>query len=130
MNLYKAIIITAVIPALISCLWADTIDLEVYPTIKKDYIITLKLDGMYVGQLPVMITDLPTGEHRFTLTWIEDSRIYSRSDIIYIKGDEKRLYMPPIEDKSYGSTPFLMGLIGTTIVTYFVIFHLIASSFD
>jgi len=91
--------------------WEKTVTLEVYPSTKPVGDLILEVDGILVGPLPAIITNLPTGEHNFTLKWEDyDGNWHSRSEVVNIKESKTRIYLSLKEEKASLSKPFLIGM--------------------
>jgi len=96
---------------------ADNINLEVYLTDDSKGDVRLNLDDMDVGNLPVLIKDMPVGEHRFTMRWTDDKgRSHSRSEMISIKNIDKTLYLSISKDRKSGYKPLIFGIIGSGVI--------------
>ena len=96
---------------------ADNINLEVYLTDDSKGDVRLNLDDMDVGNLPVLIKDMPVGEHRFTMRWTDDKgRSHSRSEMISIKNIDKTLYLSISKDRKSGYKPLMFGIIGSGVI--------------
>ncbi|MGQ9705644.1 MAG: hypothetical protein ACUVWP_01395 [bacterium] len=104
---------------------ADNINLEVHLTDDSKGDVRLDLDSMDIGNLPVIIKDIPVGEHRFTMKWIDDNgRSHSRSELINIRQVNRALYLSITKDRKSGYLPLFLGIVGGAvsvgIITYII----------
>jgi hypothetical protein len=96
---------------------ADNINLDVYLTGDSKGDVRLDLDDMNVGNLPILIKDIPVGEHRFTMRWTDDKgRVHSRSELINIKQMDRALYLSISKERKSGYKPLIFGMIGGAVV--------------
>jgi len=113
----KIFIVILLILLILNPVLADGIDLSVYLTNDSKGDVRLNLDDMDVGNLPVLIKDMPVGEHRFTMRWTDDNgRSHSRSEMISIKNVDKTLYLSLSKDRKSGYKPLIFGIIGSGVI--------------
>jgi len=93
-------------------LFSENIDLEVYLTTEHKGDVHLNLDGKDLGTIPIIIKNLPTGYHYFTIRWInENGKTCTKIEKIKITSKDNRLYLSTTKEYNY-LKPFLYGLLG------------------
>jgi len=108
----------------INFLWAENIDIEVYMADDNKGDVNLIVDRKELGTIPLVIKNIGTGNHYFTIKWVDESgKTCTKFENIKITSKDKCLYLSTIKVKSKEWVPFFCGFCGGALVFWLIFSH-------